>query len=77
MAIASRYADPRQVGEFVRDRLKGAPLTLLLDRDGALASRLGLGTYPQFTVLDRRGRRVGAVVYSLEEAVALARPLSR
>jgi hypothetical protein len=65
------------VGEFVRDRLKGAPLTLLLDRDGALAGRLGLGTYPQFTVLDGKGRRLGEVVYSLDEALALARPLTR
>lgn len=73
--MASRYADPKQVGEFARDRLAGGRYTLFLDRKGEIAGRLGLTTYPQFVVLDARGRRVGKSVYDLDSAVKLVQPL--
>ena len=72
--MASRYAQAAQVRQFVRDRLGSAPVALFLDPDGAVARYLGFDTYPQFLVLDTRGRRVGALVYSLDEALRLVRP---
>ena len=72
VAVASRWADPRQTGEFVRDRLRGLRFTLFADRDGALAGWLGFQTHPEFLILDGKGARVG-LRFSLGEAVALAR----
>ena len=72
VAVASRWAEPRQVAEFVRDRLKGmdfSRLTLLLDRDGAVAQRTGLVTHPQFVVYGA-GRRVVARSFELDKALA-------
>ena len=77
IAVASRYAEPRQVAEFVRDRLSGARFTLFLDRNGGIAARLGLVTYPQFLVFGADGRTVGKTVYELDAALALVRPLLR
>ena len=70
--MASRYAQAAQVRQFVRDRLGGTPLALFLDRDGAVARHHGFDTYPQFLVLDARGRRVGGLVDSLDAALRLA-----
>lgn len=74
--MASRYARPAQVQQFVRERLGGAPIALFLDRDGAVARRLGLGGYPQYVVLDARGRRVGRLVDALADALRLVRDRS-
>lgn len=75
VAVASRWAKPLQVGEFVRDRLKGmdfARFTLLPDRDGAVAKRAGLVTHPQFVVYGRGGRVV-VRTFELDEALAAVR----
>ena len=72
VAVASRWADPSQTGEFVRDRLRGLRFTLFADRDGALARWLRFQAHPEFLVLDGKGARVG-LRYTLGEAVALAR----
>ena len=72
VAVASRWADPSQTGEFVRDRLRGLRFTLFADRDGALAAWLRLQTHPEFLVIDGKGARVG-LRFTLGEAVALAR----
>ncbi len=72
--MVSRYAQAAQVRQFVRDRLGSAPVTVFLDPDGVLARHLGLDAYPQFLVTDARGRRAGALVYSLDDALRLVRP---
>ena len=75
VAVASRWADTRQVAEFVRDRLKGmdvARFTLLLDRDGAVAKRAGLVTHPQFVVYGA-GRQVVARSFELDAALSAIR----
>ena len=74
--MASRYAQAAQVRQFVRDRLGSAPVTVFLDPDGVLARHLGFDTYPQFLVVDARGRRAGALVHSLDDALRLVRPAS-
>lgn len=72
VAVVSRWAEPRQTGEFVRDRLRGLRFTLLADRDGAVAQRLGLETHPQFLVFGPRGARLG-MMFELDAALALVR----
>ena len=72
LVVASRWADPVDVGTFVRDRLMGLRFTLLLDRDGTLAARTGLVTHPQFAVYDARGRAL-LKAFALDEALDLIR----
>ena len=72
--MASRFAQAAQVRQFVRDRLGSAPVTVFIDPDGVLARHLGFDKYPQFLVVDERGRRVGAIVHSLDDALRLVRP---
>jgi hypothetical protein len=56
----------------MRTFYRRTPARLALDPRGTVARHFGFTWRPQYAILDRRGRRLGPVRYSLRAALAAA-----